>query len=50
MNIWMEYMEKLNETLLREKEDFYSHLNMKDMIDADYTHAKKVCKDFEIKQ
>ena len=32
-----------------EKEDFYSHLNMKNITDADYAHAKKVCKDFEIK-
>ena len=29
--------------------DFYSHLNMEDITDADYMHAKKVCKDFEIK-
>ena len=27
----------------------YSHLNMEDITDADYTHAKRVCKDFEIK-
>ena len=42
-----EYMgdwEKFNE-----KEDFYSHLNMEDIIDADYMYAKRVCKDFEIK-
>ena len=31
------------------KEDFYSHLNMKDITDADYTHTKRVWKDFEIK-
>ena len=41
--------EKFNETSLPEKEDFYSHLHTEDIIDADYTHAKKVCKDFEIK-
>ena len=29
-------------------ENFYSHLNMKDTTDADYTHRKKVCKGFEI--
>ena len=29
--------------------DFYSHLNMANIIDADYAHAKEVCKDFEIK-
>ena len=42
-----EYMgdwEKFNE-----KEDFYSHLNMEDITDADYMYAKRVCKDFEIK-
>ena len=31
------------------KKYFYSHLNMEDVTDADYTHAKRVCKDFEIK-
>ena len=41
--------EKFIETPLPEKEDFYSHLNMEDNTDADYAHAKKVCKDFEIK-
>ena len=38
-----------NEESLQEKEDFYSRLNMKDITDADYTHANRVCKDFEIK-
>ena len=28
---------------------FYSHLNTEDITDADYPHAKKVSKDFEIK-
>ena len=41
--------EKFNETLLPEKEDFHSHLNMEDITDADYTHTKRVSKDFEIK-
>ena len=41
--------EKFNETWQREKEDFYSYLNMEDIADVDYTHAKRVCKDFEIK-
>ena len=45
----MEDWEKFNERLLPEKEDFYSHLNMEDITDADYTHAKRVCKGFEIK-
>ena len=41
--------EKFNETSLPEKADFYSHLNMENITDADYTHAKRDCKDFEIK-
>ena len=45
MDVW----HKFNETSLPEKEDFYSPLNMEDITDADYTHAKRVCKDLEIK-
>ena len=45
----MDDWEKFNETSLPEKEDFYSHLNMEDITDADYAHAKRVSKDFEIK-
>ena len=45
----MESWEKFNETSLTEKEDFYSLLNMEDITGADYAHAKRVCKDFEIK-
>ena len=41
--------EKLSETWT-EKVDFYSHLNMEDITDADYSHAKRVYKDFEIKK
>ena len=33
----------------KEKEEFYSNLNMEDITDADYMHVKRVCKDFEIK-
>ena len=40
---------KFDEITLPEKEEFYSNLNMKDITDADYMHAKRVCKDFEIK-
>ena len=29
--------------------DFFSHLNMEDITDADYAHVKKVSKDFETK-
>ena len=40
---------KFNEKMLPGKEDFYSHLNMEDINDADYTHAERVCKNFKIK-
>ena len=46
---YMDDLEKFNETTLLEKEEFYSNLNLKNITDADYTHAKRVCKDFEIK-
>ena len=46
MNDW----EKLNEASLPEKEDFCNHLDMEDITDADYMHAKRLCKDFEIKR
>ena len=36
--------EKFNEPSLPEKEDFYSPLNMEDITDSDYAHAKRVCK------
>ena len=41
--------EKFNEASFPCKEGFYSHLNMEDIIYADYTHLKTVCKDFERK-
>ena len=46
-----EYMgdwKKFNETTLPEKEEFYSNFNMGNITDADYIHAKRVCKDFKI--
>ena len=46
MNDW----KKFSKTSIPEKEGFYGHLNMEDISDADYTHAKKVCKDFEKKK
>ena len=45
---YMEDWEKFNETLPK-KEDFYSHLNMKDITDADSAYAKRVSKYFKIK-
>ena len=41
---------KFSEISLPEKEDFYSQLTMEDITKADYTHRKRVCKDFEIKK
>ena len=46
---YMDGLENTNETL-PEREEFYSNLNMEDITDADYMHAKKVCKDFKIKK
>ena len=43
------WLGKFNETTLPEKEDFYSNLIIEDTTNADYTHAKQVCRDFEIK-
>ena len=45
---YMDDWEKLNKTSLPEKEDFYTHLNMERITDADYAHAKTICEDFEI--
>ena len=36
----MDEWDEFNETSLSEKEDFNSHLNMEDITDADYEHAK----------
>ena len=46
----MDDWEKFDETSLPEKEDFYSPLNMEDITDADYAHAKRVCKDSKMKK
>ena len=45
----MDEWEIFNEKSLPQKEEFYSNLNMEDISDADYMHAKKVCKDFQTK-
>ena len=44
MDDWIKFNE-----ILHEKEDFYGHLNMEDITNADLAHAKGVCKDFEKK-
>ena len=46
---YMDDWEKINETTVREKEEFYRNLNMEDITDADYIHAKRVFKGFERK-
>ena len=45
----MDDWEKLDEISLPEKQHFYSQLNMVDITDVDYVHAKSVCKGFKIK-
>ena len=44
----MDDWEKFSEISLPEKEESYSHLNMEDITDADYVHAKRVCNNFRI--
>ena len=46
---YMDKWERFNKTSLPEKDKFYSNLNMEDITDADYIHAKRVCKEFEMK-
>ena len=46
---YMDDWKKLNESSLPEKEDLYSPLNMEGITQGDYAHAKRVCRDFEIK-
>ena len=41
--------EKFKEMLLPRKDYFNGNLNMEDITYADWMHAKRVCKDFEIK-
>ena len=48
-NEYIDDWKKFNKASLPGKEDFYSHLNMEDITDADYALTKRVCKDFEIK-
>ena len=45
----MDSWKRFDETFLPDKEDFYSNLNMEDITDPDYKHAKKVSEDFKIK-
>ena len=45
----MDDWEKFDETILPEKEEFYSILNMEEITGADEMYWKRVCKDFEIR-
>ena len=44
----MDTWEKLDEISLPDKETFYSELNLEDITDKDYVHAKKVWEVFGI--
>ena len=45
----MNYWEEFNEKSLPEIKDCYSYLNMENITDACYPHAKRVFKHFETK-
>ena len=42
---YMDDWERFHENSFPEKEGFYSNLKMEGITDADYMHAKRVCKD-----
>ena len=46
---YMDSWERFDETLLPEKEDFNSNLNMEDITDVDYKHANKLWKNLRMK-
>ena len=46
---YMDSLETFNETLLPDKESFYSELNKEGITDDDYAHAQKIWKVFKIK-
>ena len=46
----MDNWEKFNETLLPNKEAFYSNLNMEDITDTHYRHGNKVFKELKLKK
>ena len=48
-NEYVDERKKFNETPFPKKEEFYRNLNMENITNVDYMHAKRVCKDFEIK-
>ena len=46
---YIDSWERFNETTLPNKKYFYSELYLEDIIDEDYIHAKKVFKEFKLK-
>ena len=46
---YMDSWERFDETLLPDKETFYSSLNMEDITDIVYRHANRVFKKFKLK-
>ena len=46
---YMDNWNRFNESKLPDKAKFYSKLNMNEVSDKDYEHARKVWKEFEIK-
>ena len=40
---YMDEWEKVNETSLPKKENFYNNLNMRNITDSYYNHAKRNC-------
>ena len=45
---YMDSWERFDKTSLSNKKDFYSSLNMKDITDIDYRHAKNLFKEFKM--
>ena len=45
---YMDKWEKFRQNSLPEKDDFYSHLNIEYITNADYVTAKGICKDLKI--
>ena len=47
-NEYIDSWERFNKELFPDKNEFYSSLNIKDITDQDYAHAKRVSKDFKL--
>ena len=46
---YIDSRERFDETSLSDKKDFYSELNLEDIIEKDYEHAQKLWEGFKIK-